>query len=444
MSLGWSLVYRFFLLPGFFCLYLLFAVAKAKVRRSLIIRFRMSFDFFLGSINQVFESAKGKEVVLFHTASVGEYAHALSVAREIKTKNPDYFIALSYSSTSLFEWLQKTARAPNHPFNLEVLYPWDFKPITKILIRDLNPKKIIFAKADLWPEFLSLALEKKIPLYLVSATLSAESLKFKIPLVRDFYIRLLSGFNKILVVTEADKNRFETVLGGKLKTIPEVTVCGDARISNLLLRAEDFCNSKTETFKLLQPAKDWAAKFTQPIWVLGSVWPADIRFWGTEFFLDAARNKDIRIILAPHDLSTNSLGFWHNKLNQWKLEFELFSHGQKKSNVLLVDRLGLLAGLYSLAQWAYVGSGRGGVHNTLEPLCYGVPVLFGPKRDRAPETEEILRQKAGICLQDQRDFISFLNLPDSEKKSITSNAQNFKKHLESHKNVPVQICRQLF
>jgi 3-deoxy-D-manno-octulosonic-acid transferase len=50
-------------------------------------------------------------------------------------------------------------------------------------------------------------------------------------------------------------------------------------------------------------------------------------------------------------------------------------------NVCVVDRLGILADLYAIAQVAFVGGGfhRAGLHAVIEPAAQGVPVLFGPR-----------------------------------------------------------------
>ena len=40
----------------------------------------------------------------------------------------------------------------------------------------------------------------------------------------------------------------------------------------------------------------------------------------------------------------------------------------------------MLSGLYSVAKYAYIGGGyQKGIHNTLEPAVFGIPVFFGPK-----------------------------------------------------------------
>jgi 3-deoxy-D-manno-octulosonic-acid transferase len=49
-------------------------------------------------------------------------------------------------------------------------------------------------------------------------------------------------------------------------------------------------------------------------------------------------------------------------------------------NCILVDEMGFLSELYSSSDWAFVGGGFGaGIHSTIEPAIYGVPVAGGPR-----------------------------------------------------------------
>ena len=55
-------------------------------------------------------------------------------------------------------------------------------------------------------------------------------------------------------------------------------------------------------------------------------------------------------------------------------------------DVLVVDKVGLLAKLYGVADITFVGgSFRGRVHNVMEPAAMGKPVVFGPTVQNAHE-----------------------------------------------------------
>jgi 3-deoxy-D-manno-octulosonic-acid transferase len=66
----------------------------------------------------------------------------------------------------------------------------------------------------------------------------------------------------------------------------------------------------------------------------------------------------------------------------------------KDSKVILVDEIGILSELYEIAQVAMVGGGFGaGIHNTIEPAVWGVPIITGPKKsDQFDEIDELKAQ----------------------------------------------------
>ncbi len=78
--------------------------------------------------------------------------------------------------------------------------------------------------------------------------------------------------------------------------------------------------------------------------------------------------------------------------------------------VIVLDTMGELANTYNIASVAYVGGGLTpdvGLHNLIEPLDGGAPVLFGPHRGKAARiAREILRMGAGIELTDGSELLA--------------------------------------
>jgi 3-deoxy-D-manno-octulosonic-acid transferase len=74
--------------------------------------------------------------------------------------------------------------------------------------------------------------------------------------------------------------------------------------------------------------------------------------------------------------------------------------------------MGELARAYHGAAAAYVGGGltpEVGLHNLIEPLVCGVPLLFGPSHGKAARVaEEVLRAGAGIEVRDGPSLLAAL------------------------------------
>jgi 3-deoxy-D-manno-octulosonic-acid transferase len=79
----------------------------------------------------------------------------------------------------------------------------------------------------------------------------------------------------------------------------------------------------------------------------------------------------------------------------------------RPGDVLLLDTLGELCGLWALATVAFVGGTLApvGGHNLLEPVLFGRPVLYGPHTRDVSHAVEILEScGAGRCVVDADDL----------------------------------------
>jgi 3-deoxy-D-manno-octulosonic-acid transferase len=72
----------------------------------------------------------------------------------------------------------------------------------------------------------------------------------------------------------------------------------------------------------------------------------------------------------------------------------------ESADVLVLDSIGELAGIYSLADAAFVGGSlvaRAGGHNILEPAWFGKPPVFGTSMENFSDmAEQFLAARAGI------------------------------------------------
>jgi 3-deoxy-D-manno-octulosonic-acid transferase len=68
--------------------------------------------------------------------------------------------------------------------------------------------------------------------------------------------------------------------------------------------------------------------------------------------------------------------------------------------VIVVDRVGILADLYALADVAFVGGGyhRAGLHSVLEPAVFGVPVAVGPHWHMSRDATLLIERGGAVAL----------------------------------------------
>ena len=121
-----------------------------------------------------------------------------------------------------------------------------------------------------------------------------------------------------------------------------------------------------------------------PYGMVGSAWFEDLKV-----LLPAFREAKGTLWVIPHSLETKNI-----KRMQELLEVEI------PGRYILVNEMGFLLELYSLAQWVWVGGGFGkGIHSTMEPAIYGVPLACGPKNvDQFFETQMLCdSQQLTVC-----------------------------------------------
>jgi 3-deoxy-D-manno-octulosonic-acid transferase len=97
-------------------------------------------------------------------------------------------------------------------------------------------------------------------------------------------------------------------------------------------------------------------------------------------------------------------------------------------SVFLLDSIGELASIYSLAAVAFVGGSlvAAGGHNPLEPAQFKVPVVMGPHYENFRAIVEQLRAKDAIRIVEPEELAAtFTNLLQSRENSRLLGEQAF-------------------
>src|SRR5690606_6546547 len=130
-------------------------------------------------------------------------------------------------------------------------------------------------------------------------------------------------------------------------------------------------------------------KNNSPILVAGSTWPED-----EEILVPQINNSttDLKYVLAPHNIKLGHIDKLRDSIRKKTI---LYSEIENKNladfEVLIIDTIGLLTKIYSYAHIAYVGGGFAtGLHNTLEPAVFGIPVIIGPRYHGFKEAEDLV------------------------------------------------------
>ncbi len=327
-----------------------------------------------------------RPLVWVHASSVGEGLQAKPVLEALRAEAPQWQLAYTFFSPSA----ERLARSL--PVDIADYLPLDRRGDVNATLEALQPSALVFSKLDVWPELTLAAARRGAKLGLISATVAPHSSRLRWP-ARGWAHPAYRALDRIGTISDEDGRRLEH-LGARGEVI-EVT--GDTRYDSVAERAERFDRTREPFARLVASAP---GAFTV---VAGSTWPADEAVVLPAFADLLPQVPGARLILAPHEPNPDHLA----GLAQLAAEVGLprpirlsqLEHAAA-APVIVVDRVGILADLYALADVAFVGGGyhRAGLHSVLEPAVFGVPVAVGPHWHMSRDAALLLDRGGAVAL----------------------------------------------
>ncbi len=326
--------------------------------------------------------------VWFHVTSVGEYEQARPIIEALKRQDNPPPVMVTHFSPSGYDFATQRPCADTHQY-----LPFDHPEDMGRLMDLWQPHLLVFVKFDCWPNQVLAAVERQVPVVLLAGSLHPKSTRLH-PLLKPLYREVFDHFAHIGVCTEDDARRFTENLG----VSSPVTVTGDTRVEQVILRFEAARDGATATE---------LKKMGGRLLILGSTWPPDEKLWLPILPDLLLKFPDLRVVLTPHEPLPERLEALEKRMARLDIAScrlsQLMQTGavaQRKTRVILVDSIGVLAEIYRAGHLAYVGgSFTTGVHNTMEPAVASMPVMFGPRIQNAEEAGLLVSRQAGFVLQ---------------------------------------------
>ncbi len=322
--------------------------------------------------------------VWMHCASLGEFEQGRPVIEAIKKEKPHVKIVLTFFSPSGYEIRKNYQMA-----DIICYLPPDTPKNADKFISIVDPAVVIFVKYEFWYNYLAILGKKKIPLYLISGIFNMDQHFFK--WYGSFFRLMLRNFTWFFV---QDKHSLELL--GKIG-LENVTVAGDTRFDRVMQIAG--------TAREIPELDRFRGK--EKIFLAGSCWKQD------EEIIAEYINKFpdmMKWIFAPHEIEIENIERLEKLLKVKYVRFSQLTVAPADARVLIIDNIGMLSSAYRYSHISAVGGGFGkGIHNILEPACWGIPVLFGPNHKKFREAVE-LTELNGAC--SFRDYESFKKIID--------------------------------
>lgn len=344
-----------------------------------------------------------KQNIWMHVASLGEFEQGLPILERLRKQFPGHQLVLTFFSPSGYEVKKNTSAA-----DVVAYLPMDTFSNARRFLNLVQPDIAIFVKYEIWPNFLKELKQRSIPTLLVSALFSKRQIYFK-P-YGGFMRKSLTAFSHFFVQDNGSKALLRSI------GFDNCTVSGDTRLDRVseILDRDNQLDFMTDF------------KNNHPCLVAGSTWSED-----EELLIPYINRSDsnFKFVIAPHEIKEAHISKILAALRKRTIRYsEMHDKDLKDFEVLVVDTIGLLTKIYSYADLAYVGGGFAtGLHNTMEPAVFGIPIVIGPKYNGFKEAEDLVA-KGGICsIANETEFNSVLDafVSDPERRhevgSINSN-----------------------
>ena len=337
---------------------------------------------------------------------MGEFEQGRPLMELIKEKDPQQKIVLTFFSPSGYQQ-RKDYQGVDYVYYL----PLDTKQNAARFLAILQPKCAIFVKYEFWYHYLATLAQQKIPTYLIAGLFRPNQLFFK--WYGTWYLNLLNHFDQLFVQDLASKNLL--VHHG----IRKVSIAGDPRIDRVYTILET-----VQAFPKLSQFKN-----QQALLLAGSTHAKDIAL----LLPFIRQNTFWKIVLVPHEVDAVSIQQLKKQLPTALLYTSCHESATlQQAKVLIVDTVGMLNQLYQYADVAYIGGGFDtGIHNTLEPAVFSVPILFGPKYTKFEEARAMVALKSAQVVRTSKHIADVLCLFEKQacrKQLGTTNKQYIEKH----------------
>jgi 3-deoxy-D-manno-octulosonic-acid transferase len=364
--------------PFFFMLLGVFSVFSKKVRTGLCQRIGLTNRLSLAAASWQPQEKR----FWFHFSSAGEFEQVLPVLDALRKTDDSLRVILTYFSPSAKRAIQleenrRQAAQLSCPWDFADYSPFDFPWSIRRFLNTLHPDSFIAVHRELWPELLFQCAAEKIPCFLMGAFFSPTSR------TGSFLYRFSLNYLKNIATVD---QQTKELLHNWAPAV-SINVLGDPRIERVIFRKQHYISSTA-----------WKSFFEdKPVLIGASLWDEDFQVLLESLPDILAKAPQARFVIVPHEPTNKRIDSWSSALKEVGLSVRKWSAWSQKPDTtshLIVDRVGILAELYSIATCVLVGgSFKKRVHNVLEPLAYECGILTGPLIGNSSEAVELASLK---------------------------------------------------
>ncbi len=316
----------------------------------------------LGTVTRV----SSGPLIWIHCVSVGETQAARPLVLELKKQFPRYRLAISTTTLTGQNLAQEIFK---NDADRIFYFPFDWRGTVRRTLKALHPAAVLIMETELWPTFLRECERQKVPVVVLNGRLSERSFR-RYRLFRGFMSQVLCGVSLAIMQTEADAARLRMlgIASGKVR------VAGSLKFDAGTLPINDaLTNEFRRRFNVTAAA---------PLILAASTHAPEERI-----IIESCKRvmsktvPTVRIMIAPRhpERFAEVAAIIQSSGLSWSRRSAPEKTSDQTANVILLDTIGELQSVYSLATVVFVGGSiaKTGGHNILEPAAVGACILTG-------------------------------------------------------------------
>ena len=337
-----------------------------------------------------------RPVIWLHAVSVGEVLAVSRLVGELDREFSAYQVVIS-TTTRTGQELARERFGPNRMFYCPLDLPW----AVAAYFNALQPKLLILAETEFWPNLLSGCFRRGIPVAVVNARISDRSWP-RYRRLRGLWGPFLERLSRVLAQSETDAERLKAIgcqpdrvsVSGNLKF--DVRAAVEAEATNQL-------RSLATGLRLVVAGSTLEGEEA----ALVEAWPRLLEADSRLAMVLAPRHPERFAAVAA--LLDRSGIRWVRRMD-WDSQPPGALKALKPGDIVLLDTIGELASVYSLATVAFVGGSLipAGGHNPLEPAQFGVAIVMGPHYANFRAITDDLLAHRGVRIAAKEDLAEAL------------------------------------
>jgi len=374
---------------------------------------------------------KNGGVLWLHALSRGEVNAAAPILLRIHEDCPDISIIVSVTTDSGFQGAKQHLSFADKI----IFHPFDCWAFNSLAIKRLQPDLFIVTDTGYWPGLIHSLHKNNIPMLLINGRISKKSIRlYKI--FKSVASMMFSNFDKLFM---QNHQSHEAVVN--LGADPSrVETCGDTKIDMLKQLPEE---ERTNIRNNLGIHED------SFLWVAGSTHAGEEIIILDAFKKLKTQYASLILIIAPRRIER--IGELVTLVKNESLSFSLRSNIRTeeplKIDVILLDSMGELANIFSIANLCFVGRSLiepGGGHSLIEPIVHGKAVIHGPYVENVRDTaDELDTLGLGITVNNTEDIVTAISEIFEDKSSSKIIAQKAHTYIEKKRGASKLISNNI-